>query len=506
MESAEPMPRCVQPIECTDTDNGLMYRCSGCDSKFSIFEDFQKHAVQPFCKEINNLDENCMDIIFKYLSPNDLASLSMTCRRFKELAERYFYLKRETEPIYINATPRSVAFTHKSIQYYKYEKVFQSLIRSVFVMFRNANSIDVCNFIKENCATNLFAMKLVSEFGAEVAMNGTHSEILKDHLKHIRDLKLINISTNDLYQVFLRHCTSLRTLTIEYDKYAFQNHCLYGDTWLNRTYPHLETLIIGIPDFVQIDLTNFLRLNPNLKEIVCNNSSAIESLCESEAKIPSVVLIFSSEESFVSQRCKVREWCRLKNSKNFELVIPEIEEGEVIQACAKLPNLTAFHCGCNLDEIFELDICFPDIVKLCIDLTFNEPADELYDQFVKTFPNLRELRIRIDLNQDEPTKDHVLLILNRFNKLERFLLSNCDVTISENDFEAMNSVRSKLEDVPKVILYTDSDHLDVFETRGDAVTIESNLFHLGCKLCGLSSYNDPENGFEIPIEDLNHSL
>lgn len=499
MDSAEPMPRSVQPIEFSDKENDLMYRCSGCNSNLNTLNEFQKHAAQPFCKEINDLDENCMDIIFKYLPPNDLASLSLTCKRFKELSERYFYLKRETEPIYINATPRSISFNHKSIRYYKYEKVFQSLIRSVFVMIRNANSIDVCNFIKENCAKNLFAMKLVSEFGTEVSMNMTHSEILKDHLKNIRDLKLINISTNDLYQIFLMHCKSLRTLTIEYDKYAFQNHCLHGDIWLNRTYSELETLTIGIPDFVQINLTSFLRLNPNVKEIVCNNSSAIESICESEVKIPSIVMIFSSEESFVSQRCKVQKWCQRKYSKKFELVIPDIEEGEVIQACAKLPNLTGIHCGCNLDEIFELDTCFSDIVKLCVDLTFNEPADELYDQFVKTFPNLRELRIKIDLDQDEPTKDHVLFILNRFTKLERFWLSNCDVTISEQDFEAMNSVRSKLKDAPKVTLYTDSEHLEVFDAKGVVITIESSLSQIECKLCGLSSYNDPENGFEIPV-------
>lgn len=76
--------------------------------------------------KLADLDVLCLDNIFKFLTPNDLAVMSLTCSKYKYLAENFFDLHCTTRPIRI--FPRNdIIFQIHSL----YEKCFHSLIRHI---------------------------------------------------------------------------------------------------------------------------------------------------------------------------------------------------------------------------------------------------------------------------------------------------------------------------------------------------------------------------------------
>lgn len=96
-----PSSRRIRGYLCDGADSEIVYSCYNCNSQFISGKEFKYHISQEFCTKLDQLDVNCMDHIFKYLSANDLAAMSLTSERYKYMARKFFHNNCKTEPILI---------------------------------------------------------------------------------------------------------------------------------------------------------------------------------------------------------------------------------------------------------------------------------------------------------------------------------------------------------------------------------------------------------------------
>lgn len=106
-------------------NNVLVYFCFKCHLEFIDCSDFRKHASQEFCTRMDDLTENCMDIIFNHLPLQYQITMSLTSKRYRDLFESYLYRKYEGPPVLIIARmdklthgPRSSKFWDESTDLY----------------------------------------------------------------------------------------------------------------------------------------------------------------------------------------------------------------------------------------------------------------------------------------------------------------------------------------------------------------------------------------------------
>lgn len=505
------------PKDNATNQNDMIHVCCKCNSVFDDSADIAAHKLQNYCTNITALDENCMDEIFKYLSVNDLAAISLTCKRYKELAERYFYLNRETEPIYIKCTVQRTEFTFQSDEYFAYEKQFASLIRSVYAYFDpppiNRNSFE---FIQMNCAKQLRLLKLfIRDFESCVdsEIKVEYGELIKDKLKHLNVLEITNIFSDDLYASLLKHCENVQKLQIflncETDKIyqaldRIQN--IYGNAWLNHSYPNLKTLTLCLPNIIPIDLTNFAQLNTQLIRFVSSNVTAIRSMCRSNWKLDYAALLFRNRERFMQCQSDIVEWCKRNPCKCLEVVLAfYFLTPEIFQTALHLQNIKSLHIF-DMRDIFSANIQLsaPNITSLCI-FYIGILTDEIASELEKFFPNLKKLNLRTTFSPAHELdifKDNVIPIMNHFKHLEHLWYSYyAQLEFNANDINELNESRSKLMDACPLTIHVNSwncgDVEEIYPKETNFIKIKSNWCPF-CEHCANSDNCDADQRLNIP--------
>lgn len=478
--------------------------CFECDSEFDDVTHFEAHKQQKYCTNITALDGICMDIIFKYLSFNDLAAFSSTCKHYKELAERYFYLNCDPEPIRIGSFGKTIKFCFKSSEKYAYERNFSSLIRSICVYGDRSVDVNPFSFINGNCAKDLKSLKM---FGLRINLNGSkccqiNGKMIENQLKHLKELKLLDC--NGMHYELLKYCANLQTLTILVDHIGESTENDYESTWTNKMYPNLKSFTLCVPYSVNIDLTNFLKLNRNLKRIICSNISAIKSICSAENKFEYAALVFHPEDNdqaYLSVQNDIVDWCKRECCKQLELGIRFYDVTEVIcRSVIGLQNLIAIHFCMDEKRILPetINILAPNITKLCIVLSDDYMTNDRLDEIDKFFPNLNELNLKITTSSiyfENTFKNHVLPIVSRFNHLKYFKFMNMfEMEFSNDDIIELNQARSLLENACDLIIILERQHFDQIqfnESDLSIVQIQPDEDDAFCLLCSYAYYQNP---------------
>lgn len=129
------------PTKMDQSEQRPIYHCIKCNRKFNSINDYVAHSSQDYCTTITDLDDNCLDTIFKHLAYNDLASIkSLTCKlQALQTTGRTLFChltriqKFSQSKLWPHLIRYNFIFVKKILMHTK--KIFRSLIQSVFVTY-----------------------------------------------------------------------------------------------------------------------------------------------------------------------------------------------------------------------------------------------------------------------------------------------------------------------------------------------------------------------------------
>lgn len=388
--------------------------------------------------------------IMYHMEPDDLASFSLTNKKYKTLARDHFKEKRKCGEVTIYVDGEAINFDLKNQP--MYIKCFKNLIRSVRFEFFEKSPRDVAQFINENC----HRLKFQNWYRRDTLISETF-DLLK-HCNHLEHLVLVGIESD-------------------------------SKKWMNRNYPHLERLVFRTWDGTPIDEI-FFQNNPQLKCVYLNQNNG-SSLLLTETILPYAVVSFASEGESLENQSALEISCQRRCIKSLELV----GSVNVLRTVMPYKYIEAFHCFINssMQEYFhELILArdyHPNIKPLCLTFHFGFPIHRIIEYVATLFPNLIDLSIIFKesrLNEKGFSKC--------LTPIFRKLLSLSDIhlhlniydkehTIPEKKLLALASVRSTLSNASPVTIHLSSECEFVPWPVGNnlvAINIEK---HGGCAIC-----------------------
>lgn len=420
--------------------------------------------------KITDLPDECLTKIFKYLALNDLSNVSVACIRFKLLAEKVFNLYCDAGIVEIYSYQNYSKYG-ESVNHFKgkseCETQFASMFRRVKVIVTNNQYDTVFQFIRTNCAEKMISMAFVGETTFE---DGFHGKIIIEQIKHLKNLRLVNVPMKKLYENLLQYLTQLKSLhivcvcqSIECIVCEYQPTRHYADSWMNHSYPELEWISLHTSDNT-IDFMPIIHNNPNLRNIACNSLSTIRSICRSNIKFHCVAFILK-DSNFLEVESDISNFGRNGNYEKFELSLTgkfsfffESEGPIGVTRITDVPNVTALHCIFSF--ILLIDDVLPLVTKLCI--IYDKPQDflsSILQRIEYFFPNLVEFRIRPSSPMPGYSTDYAGRIFNNpinFPKMTQIHFENDEtVSFSMADVIKWNRLRSFSGDAPRVTVYLD---------------------------------------------------
>lgn len=175
---------------------------------------------------IFKMDIDCFEELFEWLSISDLLALRRTCKRFKKIID--YHIKTNYPEI------GKFRLSEGTL------KRFQQM---------DEGTIELINKIEVSVGKDF---------------NAAHFESIKELLKKVEKIIISSWTSDpDFYNVFLKHCKSVKHLVIKGNKNYFP--CEVSDDWLSHHYPSLEYVNFGrIPKEKINEYMAFFRLNPNI--------------------------------------------------------------------------------------------------------------------------------------------------------------------------------------------------------------------------------------------------
>lgn len=241
------------------------------------------------------LNDHCIYLILKKNSPEDLYSISLTCKKLYNMAHETIRLYHQSEYL-----PISIIQDHTPgkfrIEVKHYSRSFSKLIPNISITlekFRWFAPIDinlkimVYRFIKSNCAAELKSIWLNSS----VIIDSTISETIQDQLNSVKVLKIHYLSNaDDVYDGLLKHCKNIECIDI----YLFDVRRFYtrfGEEpnaigWFHHEYPKLKLLQFSLMNangendqqILVKSLNAFFNQDPNFKDITPFGTEVIEAM------------------------------------------------------------------------------------------------------------------------------------------------------------------------------------------------------------------------------------
>ncbi|XP_037033407.1 uncharacterized protein LOC119072322 [Bradysia coprophila] len=419
-----------------DENGKFAYKC--CDKRF-VKSELHEHisvAQSTPDAEILRLPVECLINIFRCLTPNQLINTSRVCRKFKAMVEKEFELHFDPGPIQITTgkikihqewEPRRATrwlpkkpMTHESgkcrvkcdfVFKSKYQLAFSSLIRRLEVPWPNLNGVGydkVFQFIRANCSKELISLSF-SDYRSSLMGDSfefdrrIYGEIARDQLKHLKHLRVKEVSFQYLYDELLQYTEHLKTLNVIHHcdprcylsefrcKHSHQDcanmththpvlPCPHFDSeWTNHTYPELESICVHTSDN-QFDLMPMIRRHPKLRSVACNSLATIRSIFQSDVTFKYVAIIFTMGDRYQGIRSLHNDIVKFGQSKRFEKFEVALNGRcpSEIHRIEMIPNLTGLHPDYSILFDKQYITQLPHIEKLCFlnhNTNFREAAD-----------------------------------------------------------------------------------------------------------------------------------
>lgn len=501
---------------CKDKNGTLSIACRCCDLKFKQLYELREH-ISKMISEIPELPDKCLTKIFRYLTPNQLVNVSRVSRKFKLLAERVFEMYFDPGPIQMKYdVPHGKYKDNPSVQCNfecrsKYETVFASSIRRLMIPLvctSYGGFEKLFQFIRENCCKELTSLVFYNNLSGLTSPNRVDcrvtGKIAKDQLKQLEYLRVEGVRFEYLYDELLRYTEHLKSLTVI--NRCFRHDCdrncrHFGYSWTKRGYPELETICFYTENN-RFDLMPMIRRHPKLRNVVCNSTATIRSICRQsdiQFNFVGMILKCGDDERITALWRLYQDIVKFGRSKRFETFELCLEDDRrLFRLVESIPNLTGLHVDITIE--FRKEQVQPSIQKLCINFGFyysHKNDKELLQDIDEKFPNLKELRINV---QNVPWWSPYGADLKCFNRFARDALYNVDafknlkqlhyenddyVELTWDNVVDINFIRSKRPNPSKILVYLDPVHFHKFNKN--VVELEfieiKPWVHGGCELC-----------------------
>lgn len=424
----------LQKYESVDKAGAIC--CQVCNLKFTNTIELKSHTF--IHDGIQQLPNEMIENIMKFLPPDDLAAFSLTCKNYKDLAEQYF--DRECNNLgQINIEADTTVHLGRFFNR-NYEKRFCQFVRSVKLVIDNHEKlVEAFECIRMKCAKKLQSFEIKSQRRL-IKLNEHQIDIISKQIDQLKVLALHGIMGGD---VILNCIESLKVLIFHpYHTDLFSTNL---NSWVNRTISSLEILILVDENYAQVNLNNFLRQNPQLIAVICDNLASIRSICSTEQIIPYAALWFHNEDDFWEVHDEIEQCCSRQNIKRLDIVLPDWGLLLPFLAILHFEYVKGLHFRvCHDIRLFfkHMDIR-PNVEALYLHFDVRLTKRSL-ERITECFPNLYELSIQICNGTSYSIQNGLMLILSRLKKLKRLYLSGKDNP--KYDAIELNTARLNLQD------------------------------------------------------------
>lgn len=443
--------------------NSLIYCCSSCDLVFYSSSGLEAHIFDH--KEFSDLPNEIVEQIFGYITTNDLAAMSLTCRRYRDLAETFFERELNCGRAFIKSsyeTGRNRVRFIKPFASERYEICFRSFMPNVFVNIRDAALLrDTLRFIRDCCAKQLQQLAIRS-FNEACHLDADHIRIIAEQVKHLKVLTLSNIPCSTR---LLERCVDLQILWIDSGRPSAQE-----GAWINRTYTTLNTFILSPHGsggrFGQENWSNFLLNNPQLRIVVCEAEFDARGLLLTGTPLPYAAISFTCKPLLQSIWNALEMCVNRRKIQSLDIIIGEqIYSGTILRRLINLNYIKGFHYSINHKNhsVFnDMDVQL-NVERLCI--RFKVKFSEIHlMKVVDCFPNLLELRIivyehtysSVQTTFGISLKNILMPIIGRLAKLKHiyFINSKERMTVSKKELNELHWARTKLPNASYVTIHS----------------------------------------------------
>lgn len=355
---------------------------------------------------IFNLDIDCFEELFEWLSAADLFALRRTNKRFKKIVD--FFIKTN---------------------YPAFGKF--KLFDTNFDMFRQMDSITI-GMMKE------------IDISVDRNFDGSQFESIKEVLSKVMEVSIRSWTTPfDFHNSFLKYCNNMQCLTIHREE-DWDPHVEMSKEWLCHRYPSLEYICFEAMPKDKIDgFIKFFHLNPNIHAL----STDLESLKTIGSKLVGAGIKFDRLGTFDS----------VIDKDSLHLLKRLHDDGLYKRLRLSLDDLDI-----AFDEEEDLNL----LASVAIEVIKNESS---VHALIHHLPSLKEIIFHqhCDIHEDyENTQnvervysdggfsDDIMAFTRTCPKLKHILVQNVHDTNHLN-LVRINNERSKLAGACKTTIYVD---------------------------------------------------
>ncbi|XP_055303133.1 uncharacterized protein LOC129568837 isoform X3 [Sitodiplosis mosellana] len=402
---------------------------------------------------IFKLNIDCFDEIFDYLSTADLLGIGQTCKTMQQVVGEYFKENYTAASMFGGNDGIYRVFSINGMDRAE-TSGFNKFVR---YMSHSFNSLGPLRYIETNGAqfTSLQHLYLIG-----VDLVTTRVNCLRNNLHQFEIIQIKQCTFQcDFYESFLKLCTNLRQLYIQYDIGDIIR--VEENDWLQKNYPkleHLELTPIKLMQFNVSELAHFLHINPSVRSF----STSIRFLWENQQKFlrSGIQLDTFGVKIGRNYGLRFRDVLDVETSMIFDLLNQLYAQGFYKQL-----HLFVTH----IDEEYTNEIVsVRGLEKLCI-------KNYIQSYNLPLVTNLKELSIMdttptadmeilanglVNLERlylCKTTYNDILPFIRQSVKLNRIIVKG--VYFSENIFKVstMNKEREKLKNARKVTIYVPDD-------------------------------------------------
>lgn len=433
------------------------------------------------CKFIGIPEEIAKNIL-KFLLPNDLVALSLTCKTMKLYAELYFEEthRYKNVKIEVNDNGKIKVWCDKYCG-----NRYATRVGGVYLENRSIHSSatsKLFQFVKLNCAKRIRCLAL------DISPCQDQCEI--ENIKQFKNLEILYMQDPNIVEGVLSHCKSLKALI--WTERSIQRQ-YYEDNWMNNFYPNLKVLILVDANAVvkpNIDLIHFLSNAPKLQAIVLDNLSAIRSFLQSGRMVSYAAFWFDDAYELINVLSDIITMCKQDQIESLHLfvrsTINQYARRQIFKKIHHLKNIKGFHfISGSVKPDDETNVPFMNVhdpenlQTLCI----NGFKMLVLNQIIVLFPNLKKLHIyEYSDKNNKNFKQYVMLIASQHKNLKQFnFYADNNIEISYYDVHEMNATRSQLVDPSFLTIQT---NVDVIDTKCEFISITKSTkpYCLSCKM------------------------
>lgn len=364
-------------------------------------------ATKKKTTEIVNLDMKCIFKIFEYLSPNDLISMSQTCKKFQK------YVSIAIEDIQPKPNRAiSIELTENRIVE-KFDNISDIYLRGKIRIF------NLTSYIYDQDPTPLFyhinmhcdlTPHEINMIRLNFQQNVAYGELICYQLNRLKTISFDRCSSFDIHNNFLKDCKHLTHLRIR-QKGTF---LIDSDSWKHHHYDTIESFTFWAQDDrANANLDAFLRINFQICNINCRNMKVVETVLKNAFHLDNLVIHCDKFEDFIviskllplySQ--KPRSFKRFELVLNFQRDLNKIIDNiEWMNRLIPRPEFQGFHVICNLKKM-PMNSIIQSLTNLrTLSLKLVLDNNDLIWNLLPYLPLLECVRIYIcrELHQNEQT-------------------------------------------------------------------------------------------------------